>query len=96
MAVEQVDLDVAPGEFVTLLGPSGSGKTTTLMMIAGFTSPTAGSQRSGAMVPLSTTGMEAGATAREAHRLASAHDERAYAAGALRMLGEAIAAAWSR
>jgi len=41
-AAEQVDLDVAPGEFVTLLGPSGSGKTTTLMMVAGFTSPTAG------------------------------------------------------
>ena len=36
---------------------------------------------------------EAAATAREAHRLASAHEERAYAAGALRMLGEAIAAA---
>jgi putative spermidine/putrescine transport system ATP-binding protein len=45
MAVAQVDLEVAPGEFVTLLGPSGSGKTTTLMMIAGFTSPTAGDIR---------------------------------------------------
>jgi len=41
-AVHGVDLDVAPGEFVTLLGSSGSGKTTTLMMIAGFADPTAG------------------------------------------------------
>ena len=41
-AVDAVDLDVAPGEFVTLLGPSGSGKTTTLMMVAGFTPPTSG------------------------------------------------------
>jgi putative spermidine/putrescine transport system ATP-binding protein len=44
-AVDHVDLEVAPGEFVTLLGPSGSGKTTTLMMVAGFTPPTAGDIR---------------------------------------------------
>src|SRR5215475_9591086 len=41
-AVCELDLTVAPGEFVTLLGPSGSGKTTTLMMIAGFVQPSAG------------------------------------------------------
>jgi spermidine/putrescine ABC transporter ATP-binding subunit len=41
-AVRQLDLTVAPGEFVTLLGPSGSGKTTTLMMVAGFVHPTTG------------------------------------------------------
>src|SRR5476651_2433350 len=40
--VEGLDLEVAKGEFLSLLGPSGSGKTTTLMMLAGFESPTAG------------------------------------------------------
>ena len=42
VAVDQVDLDVAPGEFFTLLGPSGSGKTTTLRLIAGFEKPDRG------------------------------------------------------
>ncbi len=42
-AVREVTLDVAEGEFVVLLGPSGCGKTTTLRMIAGFITPTAGS-----------------------------------------------------
>jgi spermidine/putrescine ABC transporter ATP-binding subunit len=41
-AVRGVSLDIRSGEFLTLLGPSGSGKTTTLMMIAGFETPTAG------------------------------------------------------
>jgi putative spermidine/putrescine transport system ATP-binding protein len=41
-AVERVDLAVERGEFVSFLGPSGCGKTTTLRMIAGFESPTAG------------------------------------------------------
>jgi spermidine/putrescine ABC transporter ATP-binding subunit len=41
-AVEAVELDVTPGEFLTLLGPSGCGKTTTLRMVAGFEEPTAG------------------------------------------------------
>jgi putative spermidine/putrescine transport system ATP-binding protein len=40
--VRGLDLDVAKGEFLTLLGPSGSGKTTTLMMLAGFEMPTEG------------------------------------------------------
>jgi putative spermidine/putrescine transport system ATP-binding protein len=42
-AVDGIDLDVAKGEFITLLGPSGSGKTTTLRMIAGFVSVDEGS-----------------------------------------------------
>jgi ABC-type Fe3+/spermidine/putrescine transport system ATPase subunit len=42
LAVDGVSLDVASGEFLTLLGPSGCGKTTTLRMIAGFERPTAG------------------------------------------------------
>jgi putative spermidine/putrescine transport system ATP-binding protein len=41
-AVRDLDLDVARGEFLTLLGPSGSGKTTTLMMLAGFERPSSG------------------------------------------------------
>lgn len=40
--VDGLDLDIAKGEFLTLLGPSGSGKTTTLMMLAGFEAPSAG------------------------------------------------------
>src|SRR3569833_2197207 len=41
-AVDQLSLDIAPGEFISLLGPSGCGKTTTLRMIAGFVRPTGG------------------------------------------------------
>jgi putative spermidine/putrescine transport system ATP-binding protein len=41
-AVDGVDLEIADGEFFSMLGPSGSGKTTTLRMIAGFELPTAG------------------------------------------------------
>jgi spermidine/putrescine ABC transporter ATP-binding subunit len=41
-AVDRVSLDVAPGEFVTLLGPSGCGKTTLLKCIAGFLPPSEG------------------------------------------------------
>jgi len=42
VAVDGVDLEIASGEFFTLLGPSGSGKTTTLRLIAGFERPDAG------------------------------------------------------
>ncbi len=42
LAVRDLDLDIRRGEFLTLLGPSGSGKTTTLVMLAGFETPTAG------------------------------------------------------
>jgi putative spermidine/putrescine transport system ATP-binding protein len=42
LVVRDFDLDVARGEFLTLLGPSGSGKTTCLMMLAGFETVTHG------------------------------------------------------
>ena len=42
VAVNSVNLDIKPGEFITLLGPSGCGKTTILRMVAGFEIPTAG------------------------------------------------------
>jgi putative spermidine/putrescine transport system ATP-binding protein len=42
LAVDGVDLDIARGEFFTMLGPSGSGKTTTLRLIAGFERPDEG------------------------------------------------------
>jgi putative spermidine/putrescine transport system ATP-binding protein len=42
LVVRDLNLDIQAGEFLSLLGPSGSGKTTTLMMLAGFESPTAG------------------------------------------------------
>jgi ABC-type Fe3+/spermidine/putrescine transport system ATPase subunit len=41
-ALQPTDLDVAPGEFLTLLGPSGSGKTTLLNICAGYIAPSAG------------------------------------------------------
>ncbi|MGZ5766391.1 MAG: ABC transporter ATP-binding protein [Caldimonas sp.] len=44
-AVDDLDLRVEAGEFITLLGPSGSGKTTTLMLLAGFETPTSGTIR---------------------------------------------------
>lgn len=42
VAVARADLEIADGEFFSMLGPSGSGKTTVLRMIAGFEEPTAG------------------------------------------------------
>ena len=42
LVVKDLNLDIAEGEFITMLGPSGSGKTTCLMMIAGFETPTNG------------------------------------------------------
>jgi len=42
LVVKNLNLNIEKGEFVTMLGPSGSGKTTTLMMLAGFETPTNG------------------------------------------------------
>src|SRR5580700_32609 len=42
IAVDNIDLQIASGEFFSLLGPSGCGKTTTLRLIAGFEEPTGG------------------------------------------------------
>jgi putative spermidine/putrescine transport system ATP-binding protein len=42
LVIRNLDFEVQRGEFLTLLGPSGSGKTTTLMMLAGFETPTQG------------------------------------------------------
>ena len=47
VAVDDIDLSIADGEFFSMLGPSGSGKTTVLRMIAGFETPTAGTVRLG-------------------------------------------------
>jgi putative spermidine/putrescine transport system ATP-binding protein len=42
LVVKNLNMEIAPGEFLTMLGPSGSGKTTTLLMLAGFEVPTHG------------------------------------------------------
>ncbi|MGH8940145.1 MAG: ABC transporter ATP-binding protein, partial [Actinomycetes bacterium] len=42
VAVDDLSLDIAEGEFFSMLGPSGCGKTTTLRMIGGFEEPTRG------------------------------------------------------
>jgi putative spermidine/putrescine transport system ATP-binding protein len=41
-AVDELDLEIADGEFFSMLGPSGSGKTTVLRLLAGFETPTSG------------------------------------------------------
>ena len=54
LVVRALNLDIQRGEFLSLMGPSGSGKTTTLMMLAGFESPTAGEISLGG-VPITRT-----------------------------------------
>ena len=48
VAVDDLSLEVADGEFMILVGPSGCGKTTALRMVAGLEKPTAGSDRGSA------------------------------------------------
>lgn len=47
VVVNDLNLQIAKGEFLTMLGPSGSGKTTSLMMLAGFEAPSSGDIRLG-------------------------------------------------
>jgi NitT/TauT family transport system ATP-binding protein len=42
VALQNIDLDIAPGEFFVIVGPSGCGKTTLLRVLQGLTSPTSG------------------------------------------------------
>ena len=55
VVVDDVSLQVAPGEFLALLGPSGCGKTTMLRMIAGFETPDSGHIRMGGQVFFDST-----------------------------------------
>ena len=45
LALSGISLDVAQGEFVSILGPSGCGKSTLLYIVGGFVSPTEGEAR---------------------------------------------------
>jgi iron(III) transport system ATP-binding protein len=56
-AVSDLSLDIADGQFVTLLGPSGCGKTTTLRLIAGFIKPDAGTIHADARLVSSPAGV---------------------------------------
>src|SRR6266403_3303557 len=49
-AVEALDLEIADGEFISLMGPSGCGKTTTLRLLAGFLQPDSGEIKVGCEV----------------------------------------------
>jgi ABC-2 type transport system ATP-binding protein len=59
VAVEKVDLDVAPGTITALVGPNGAGKTTLLRMLAGLLEPSGGS--------LSIMGIDTSSAPRELH-----------------------------
>src|ERR687893_430695 len=50
-AVDQLDLEVYPGEVFGLLGPNGAGKTTTILMLLGLTEPTGGTARAVGLDP---------------------------------------------
>ena len=50
-ALRGVDLDVAPGEFLSIVGPSGSGKSTLFNIVGGLTPPSGGTVRVGGSDP---------------------------------------------
>ena len=56
-ALRTMDLEIAEGEFLTLLGPSGCGKTTTLRLVAGSFHSTRSSRRAASSVPSHTITM---------------------------------------
>src|ERR1700726_2886904 len=51
VVLDALDLNIAKGEFVTLLGPSGCGKSTVLKLISGLATPTAGAIKIDGMAP---------------------------------------------
>ena len=61
VAVDQLDLELHPGEVFGLLGPNGAGKTTTILMLLGLSEPTAGSVRVLGMDPRACCRWAAGA-----------------------------------
>lgn len=69
VALNGIDLDVAPGEFLAILGPSGCGKSTLLRLIAGLDRPQSGSVRIGAGTPPDHAGSDIAYVFQDAHLL---------------------------
>lgn len=51
VALKDANLEIAPGEFISLIGPSGCGKTTLLRLLADLIKPSAGTIRIGVKLP---------------------------------------------
>ena len=84
MAVDDVDLTIAPGEIVAFLGPNGAGKTTTVDMLLGLTAPDAGTIEVYGTAPTEAVaarpGVRGDADRRTAQRLHRRRDRAAIAA----------------